>query len=125
MKLFYSLLAVVLVVVGSNVHAMHGPAHNIGYSTTDCILLGVATGAGARLVTYAGKKQAGMSNGQSMGLGALVAGVAIVAAQGRQSGSFNAGAFQLLGAIVTFAATMYLFPTNDIDAPAVSVPAKR
>lgn len=121
MKLMYSMAAVLLLCVGSSdLNAMRG-GHDagafLGYSTTDRILLGVATGAGARLVTYAGKKQAGMNNGQAMGLGALVAGVAIVAAQGRPAGSFNAGAFQLLGTLITFAATMYLFPTNEIATP--------
>lgn len=118
MKLMYSMAAVLLLcVVGSDLNAMQGFGQNIGYTTTDNLLIGIATGAGARLVTYAGKKQAGMTNGQAIGLGAFVAGVAVLAAQGRPAGSFNAGMFQLLGAIVTFASTMYLFPTNEIVTP--------
>ena len=126
MKLFYSLLAVVLVAVGSNVYAMHGegiPA--AGYSAAEIFLHSVGTGVSARLVTYVGKKQAGLTNGQALGVALGMATLAVAAVQSQPRGGFTSGCYQLLGGIVSYAATMYLFPTTDIDAPAVSVSAKR
>ncbi|MFI5333032.1 MAG: hypothetical protein ACHQVS_02935 [Candidatus Babeliales bacterium] len=106
MKKIYGLLAAVFMSVGC------GSMQAMSAETGNNLLLGVATGGIARLASYALKDQGGSSNNQAMIGAGFVAGVCILAAQTRNSGSFNGGMIQLAAALGTYVTSMYVFRTT-------------